>query len=94
MTMQKEDIRQITVELEETEKKLTEMKKTLSAENPWLRLFSKLTFPQEISKDLIETTIAHIDVFSPDDVQTVFLHQEWFTKFWSIYQEAHHEDLH
>ena len=94
MTMQKEEIRQITVELEEAEKNLTEMKKTLSAENPWLRLFSKLTFPQEMSQDLIETTIAHIDVFSPDDAQTVFLHQEWFTNLWSIYQEAHHEDRH
>ena len=94
MTMQKEEIRQITVELEETEKNLTEMKKTLSAENPWLRLFSNLTFPQEMSQDLIETTIAHIDVFSPANAQTVFLHQEWFTSLWSIYQEAHHEDQH
>lgn len=91
MFMQKEDIRQVSVELEENTKNLTAIKKTLSTENPWIQFFSRLNVPHEMNRELIETAIDHIDVLSPDDAQAVFIYQEWFTRLWEFYQEANHE---
>ncbi len=95
MSMQKDDMRQISVELEETAKELTAANKTLSTENPWVQFFSKLTFPHEMSRELVETAIERIDVLSPDDAQAVFVYQEWFTRLWEFYQkEADYESRH
>ena len=93
--MQKDDMRQISVELEETAKELTAANKTLSTENPWIQFFSKLTFPHEMSRELVETAIERIDVLSPDDAQAVFVYQEWFTRLWEFYQkETDYESRH
>ena len=88
----REDLRQASVDIEAAAKHLSEQKKAISTENPWLKLFSALPFPDTLTMELVETTIDHIDMITANDADVAFLHREWFLKLWTVYQEGTHEE--
>lgn len=74
--------------LEKSEQELATLKLALTMENPWLKLFTSLPYPDEVDADIVQKTIDKIIVRSKEDAETHFLYQEHFILLWRLYKET------
>ena len=88
MSLLKEKLNLAANKLEKSAQKLNTLKLALTMENPWLKLFTSLPYPDEVTADIVQKTVNKIIVHSKEDVETDFLYQEHFTLLWRLYKET------
>ena len=88
MTLLKENLNLAANKLEKSAQNLATLKLALTMENPWLKLFTSLPYPDEVTADIVQKTIDKIIVRSKEDAETHFLCEEHFTLLWRLYKET------
>lgn len=88
MSLLREKLNLAANKLEKSAQDLATLKLALTMENPWLKLFASLPYPDEVTADIVQKTVDKIIVHSKEDVETHFLYQENFTLLWRLYKES------
>lgn len=88
MSLLKENLNLAANKLEKSAQDLATLKLALTMENPWLKLFTSLPYPNEVTADIVQKTIDKIIVRSKEDAETHFLCEEHFTLLWRLYKET------
>ena len=88
MSLLREKLNLAANKLEKSAQDLATLKLALTMENPWLKLFASLPYPDEVTADIVQKTVDKIIVHSKEDVETHFLYQENFTLLWRLYKET------
>ena len=88
MSLLREKLNLAANELEKSAQELATLKLALTMENPWLKLFTSLPYPDEVTADIVQKTIDKIIVRSKEDAQPHFLCEEHFTLLWRLYKET------
>lgn len=88
MSLLRDKLQQASEQMEKAAKQLATIQTTMTASNPWLKLFTAIPYPNEMNASLVQKTIDRILVRSEDDAEVVFLHQEYFSLLWKAYRET------
>lgn len=88
MSLLREKLNLTANKLEKSAQGLATLKLALTMENPWLKLFTSLPYPNEVTADIVQKTIDKVIVRSKEDVETHFLCEEHFTLLWRLYKET------
>ena len=88
LSLLRENLNLTANKLEKSAQDLATLKLALTMENPWLKLFTSLPYPDEVTADIVQKTVDKIIVHSKEDVETHFLYQGHFTLLWRLYKET------
>lgn len=84
----REKLRQTSEQMESASQALAAMTTGTSRANPWLRLFTGISYPEAMTVEIVQQTIDRILIKKEEDAEVIFLHQENFKILWDIYQQA------
>lgn len=87
MSLLRENLYLAASKQETSAQELTILKLSLTMENPWLKLFTSLPYPDKVCADIVQKTVDKIIVHSKEDAEVHFRYQQHFTRIWCLYKE-------
>ena len=81
------DHHQTQTRIEQLHQKKTDDSTALSAENPWLLLFSDQEVPSELDYSIVKTYFQEITVYPDEQITCAIAEEEWRDRLLLLYQE-------